>query len=372
MFCWVKNVTKETWVSVVGFVLAIVLTLMVFLGVVASGKKMPVADAGAETVNYDDCLVVIEGESHGIALLSTSFVKVVTVNDVKKDVKVERITASFDEGFDSDSVALDWEITGWKNSDHNEWATDKNALDYVGVTPTSDGALEADVSCYQPFGEIAILRASVRGNSDIYAECELGYLQGFVDLYANIVYENEENSKMNLAWELGEEENAILPFAGVPSSLEEFVSDYGASTGTTFMVNSVLTDVYTDEAIVENVKVDVCYNYVYREAILLNGGKVSCAPDSYISLGFGNGKTAEIKDVNFINILMLPETGLNYAGFKKSMKESADSANICMRITATVNKKEYTKLYTIRFDTDSFVLYPGNVELDNDRVVFGE
>ena len=67
----------------------------------------------------------------------------------------------------------DWSVV-WQNP-QSEWASGKSAENYISVTPTTDGALTADVSCIEPFGEKAIIQVGLRGIEDISAACIVDY-----------------------------------------------------------------------------------------------------------------------------------------------------------------------------------------------------
>lgn len=68
---------------------------------------------------------------------------------------------------------VDWAIA-FKNPD-SEWATEKNIDDYVTVTPTSDGALTATVTCKAAFGEQIELTVTSRSNPEAYAVASVDY-----------------------------------------------------------------------------------------------------------------------------------------------------------------------------------------------------
>lgn len=73
----------------------------------------------------------------------------------------------------ADDKTVDWSVA-WKDS-NSTWAKGKTVTSYVTVTPTSDGALTASVSCLAAFGEQIIVTVVPRGNTDISATCTLDY-----------------------------------------------------------------------------------------------------------------------------------------------------------------------------------------------------
>lgn len=59
----------------------------------------------------------------------------------------------------------------------NSWSEGKTVTDYVTVTPTSDGALTANVECLKDFGAQVKVTVTSRDNSDVKANCLVDYTQ---------------------------------------------------------------------------------------------------------------------------------------------------------------------------------------------------
>lgn len=84
---------------------------------------------------------------------------------------------------------VDWAIA-FKNPD-SEWATGKNIDDYVTVTPTSDGALTATVTCKATFGEQIELTVTSRSNPEAYAVASVDYAKRLQS--ASVTVSGDEN-----------------------------------------------------------------------------------------------------------------------------------------------------------------------------------
>lgn len=84
---------------------------------------------------------------------------------------------------------VDWAIA-FKNPD-SEWATEKNINDYVTVTPTSDGALTATVTCKAAFGEQIELTVTSRSNPEAYAVASVDYAKRLQS--ASVTVSGDEN-----------------------------------------------------------------------------------------------------------------------------------------------------------------------------------
>ena len=74
---------------------------------------------------------------------------------------------------DAYNKAVDWSVE-WVNSS-SSWASGKTVTDYVTVTPTSDGALTANVENIQAFGEQIKVVCTSRDNPEASAECLVDY-----------------------------------------------------------------------------------------------------------------------------------------------------------------------------------------------------
>lgn len=70
-------------------------------------------------------------------------------------------------------IKVDWAVS-WQNAE-SEWAMGKTVTDYVTITPTTDGALTAEVECKKSFGEKVVVSVAVRGNETMCAECVCDY-----------------------------------------------------------------------------------------------------------------------------------------------------------------------------------------------------
>ena len=74
----------------------------------------------------------------------------------------------------ADQQQFDWTVQF--NNAESEWASGKTASDYVTVTPASDGAATATVSCSEEFAEPMTITCTVRGY-DLTATCSVDYAQ---------------------------------------------------------------------------------------------------------------------------------------------------------------------------------------------------
>ena len=79
----------------------------------------------------------------------------------------------------ADNKVVDWAVSFVDPS--SSWASGKTVTDYVTVTPTSDGALTANLNCLKAFGEQIKVTVTSRVNPEAKAECTLDYARRILD-----------------------------------------------------------------------------------------------------------------------------------------------------------------------------------------------
>ena len=81
-------------------------------------------------------------------------------------------------------VALEW-TAEFQNSD-SEWATGKNASDYIKITPTGTLAHSATVECLQAFGEVIVIKAVSKDDASIFGACTCNYINRYASINAEL------------------------------------------------------------------------------------------------------------------------------------------------------------------------------------------
>lgn len=120
---------------------------------------------GEEQKPGTDDVVIEQIEASGI-LLSAA------IASADESGVTQRFTATITPS-DATNKKVDWSVA-FKNAG-SEWANGKNISDYVTVTPTSDGSLNADVTCKAAFGEQIILTVTSRDNAEAKATATVDY-----------------------------------------------------------------------------------------------------------------------------------------------------------------------------------------------------
>lgn len=133
--------------------------------------------------------VITEGEGNGIKLMS---VKISPENYAEYGISpladtAYQLTATIVPENATDKT-VDWAIAWAVPPQHSGgtigdedpgsvWAMGKTVTDYVTVTPTSDGALTANVECLKDFGAQVKVTVTSRDNSEVKANCLVDYTQ---------------------------------------------------------------------------------------------------------------------------------------------------------------------------------------------------
>lgn len=119
-------------------------------------------------------MLVEEGDSNGISLMSAEIpVEDFAANGISPMAETAYTLTATITPDNADDKAVDWSVA-FVNPE-SEWATGKTVTDYVTVTPTSDGALTANVECLQAFGEQISVTVTSRDNESATANCTVDY-----------------------------------------------------------------------------------------------------------------------------------------------------------------------------------------------------
>lgn len=185
--------------------LALIIVAGVITGVVFWQKGNivfnPVEQEQPNDEEDDGGAVIEEGESNGIKLMSA---KISPENYDEYGISpmaetAYQLTATITPE-NATNKAVDWTIA-FVNAE-SEWATGKTVTDYVTVTPTSDGALTANVECLQAFGEQVRVTVTSRDNTAVKANATVDYtekLSAVKATFGSTVLSNGMTKSFNLS-----------------------------------------------------------------------------------------------------------------------------------------------------------------------------
>lgn len=178
---------RTKWIlTAVVFLLIAVLLAGICLQLFGKGKVKPSEwfkkDEQAEDFPEESGgAVITESNSYGVSLLS----EIIATEDYEENgispqaENAYMLTATVTPDFAIDKT-VDWSIRFTDPS--SAWATGKTVTDYVTVTPTSDGALTANVTCLKAFGEEICIWVTSRQNTSAKANCFVDYVKKLVDM----------------------------------------------------------------------------------------------------------------------------------------------------------------------------------------------
>lgn len=211
-----KKSDKIKWAFTgIAFVLVFVLLTGVCLQIFGTGKQkpsewfkkpdteqtQPKEDSGVNEVAGG--AVINESASNGIKLMSARIAPTAyAANGISPQAdSAYTLTATITPA-DANNKAVDWSIA-WVNS-NSAYASGKTVTNYVTVTPTSDGALTANVECKQAFGEQIKVTATSRDNPAMKAECTVDYAQKITNM--SLAFGNVncvQNDYTSIGWVTG-------------------------------------------------------------------------------------------------------------------------------------------------------------------------
>ena len=174
---------KAKWAATaIAIVLAFVAIAAAFVGIFSDGftnwDKFKPEEEQTETAGLGG-MVVGESVGSGVKLMSTT-ISTADYDDYGISPMAESaqmLTATITPS-SATNKEVDWSVK-WKNPS-SSWASGKSVTNYVTVTPTSDGALTANVECKQAFGEPVQVVCTSRQNSEASATVQADYAKRIV------------------------------------------------------------------------------------------------------------------------------------------------------------------------------------------------
>lgn len=172
-----RNNSNKVWTGILAVLLILVIAgAAALVGVLSDGFKNWDKFKPDEEQTQEGGAVITEGEANGMKLMS---MRIAPENYDEYGISpmaetAYQLTATITPE-NATNKAVDWTIA-FVNAE-SEWATGKTVTDYVTVTPTSDGALTANVECLQAFGEQVRVTVTSRDNTAVKANATVDYTE---------------------------------------------------------------------------------------------------------------------------------------------------------------------------------------------------
>lgn len=126
----------------------------------------------SKDLSNQDPLLIESTQEQGITILSS-------VATTAADGSTSKTLTATITPDDATNRKVDWSVAF--KSASSTWAKNKTVTDYVTVTPTSDGALTATVTCKKAFGEQIIITVKSREVSEVSATATVDYEKKLLD-----------------------------------------------------------------------------------------------------------------------------------------------------------------------------------------------
>lgn len=172
-----NNKSSKVWNGILAVLLILVLAGAAGLvGVLSNGFKDWEKFQPGEEQTEQGGAVIEEGESFGMKLMSA---RIAEEDYAEYGISpmaetAYQLTATITPS-NATNKAVDWTVAFVTPT--SSWASGKTVTDYVTVTPTSDGALTANVECVKDFGEKIRVTVTSRDNTAVKANCTVDYTQ---------------------------------------------------------------------------------------------------------------------------------------------------------------------------------------------------
>lgn len=269
---------------------------------------------------------------------------------------VQQITATVTPP-EATNAVVDWSID-WGTA-NGSWGTGSKGDigDYLTITPTSDGALTAQVECLAPFGTQAIITANIRGYEDISDTCTVDYVQKYEDVTANFNFTNTTSSK-NISWQLGTSTTVTAKFPDADN-----FSDLTSYTGKSHSATATYSDVYTRTSGASGVTISLAYTQTYVNALAEAG--ITKTANNYTTIGSGSSNTASVSK-SISEILGLngeSVTASEWDAYRTYLIEhsSTNMLMIKIEVSSKAGQEGGSKTYNLRFSNVGSLA--GDIEL---------
>ena len=197
-----KYKSNKFWTGFLAVLLVLVLAgTAALIGVLSDGFKNWDKFKTDEEQTETGGAIITDGESHGMKLMSMR-ISPEDYDEYGISPMAEtayQLTATITPD-NATNKAVDWTVAFVNAS--SEWATGKTVTDYVTVTPTTDGALTANVECVKDFGEQVRVTVTSRDNMAVKANATVDYtqkLQSVKSTFGSTVLSNGMTKSFNLS-----------------------------------------------------------------------------------------------------------------------------------------------------------------------------
>ena len=361
---------------------ALVLCSVIVLALVSCREGNTEPQINANEVTGGDNVEVSPVEEHGVYIASRVIPRALyTQHGISSTAETAETLTATVSPYDASNKTMDWSIA-WKNPS-SAWATGKAVTDYITVTPSSDGALTATVVCNAAFGEQAIITASVRGASDINANCTVDYRRKIVGIavkfWATDTAGSSESLKKHGLIELSPTNlNPTVDFPFEFVSNESFVwfdEMWAATDKLHCNTDFVLSDTYTIDIspTIDDITISVALTSTYLSAIQSNGiTPFETTADKYKTCFYPKGGGAKYTDFLGITAFGTPPF-TNYCNLRSTLKAKSNEDMLKLKINVSVlngGVSSVETIYNLKFSETSLSALANEVSMSKSGLIF--
>lgn len=258
--------------------------------------------------------------------------------------------------------SVDWSVAFVNPS--SAWAKGKTVTDYVTVTPTSDGALTANVECLQAFGDQIKVTVTSRVSDTISAACTVDYAKRIVT--ARSVWYGSETPRDEYVFDSSDSEYTITSENSIIPTLDfSDDSDYSAYT-----VNDTFEQTWS--IAFSSTAVDVLNDAGFP--VRSDATIASCPTFGAASIQFNEGFLRYALDYNSLSsdeqIQLQWGFGDSFNEFVNAGKSLNGATVATLTITFTGEYSVFSYDIDIKMDDELFVLAPSDISLEKSNIIF--
>ena len=312
----------------------------------------------------DGGMIVGESEDNGVSLMST---KIAPADYEEYGISpmaesAQQLTATITPA-DATNKEVDWSVA-WVNAS-SAWANGKTVTDYVTVTPTSDGALTANVECKQAFGEQVKVTVTSRQNKNASASATVDYAKrvtaGTLALAGTQVGGAPSSITASTA---GSEYtyNIRNGYDAVDMSIQNRFTPTQFSVGT---VNDSFT--YSYRYSFSSEWLDALSNNYFTPEV--NADEFYTMNSLFFGTFIGYEAIPDMQSVLMEDFAMGGSAGY-YINYVHAILELAGEPMMTIQVTGTGKYSTFTASVDISVDPSAFDIFVSNISLDIPNLVF--
>lgn len=323
----------------------------------------------------------VEANSEGIAIRSRKIKRSAYADEgiATQAESAQQLTAIVTPA-DATNKEVDWSVA-WKNAS-SEWAIGKTVTDYVTIAATADGALTANLSCLQAFGEQVIVTVAVRSDNAISATATVDYEQRLLGVDISMMHTwASSKSAEPINWSFTTANlNPSVDFIRIYSKsnfYQNFVLGFCDKTNFTVKINEVHYSVYTKSKAITGLKISVAPTAEYLNALTAAGFTVNVNAEEYISLNSTNSMmfTFASSDLLFESFVENMSAGMKtfdqYTAMRKSLLSNVSKDMLRIKLEGlNVDERDSATIYNIKFTQSSVTPVVESITVSPDSITF--